>query len=290
MACTSFQPSTVDRAKHSLGCDKAVASNDVGSAAENDQVLNSVLTTYKQVLQLVQDKSCLAPSKKLDPKLQEMLSNDPCWVAATQGKPAPGGAPSIGNFFMIVFKYMTDHANSDNQIQVAQAMNMVCQNNILDSITSEAMANLNTTETSVAQEESQASKSLVKGLCIGIGLSLALAAAGGAVGGGAGGFLGASASATKAATIAVTVATAGIGFTTDATMGVYNKDVTEASGEMTEMQAFMAVNSAASGNVGNAVKEDQQIQQTELSDVQSTQSLEVTMVQAETSVFSLGNF
>ena len=286
MACTSFQPSTVDRAKHSLGCDKVVASNEVGSASENDQVLSTVLTTYKQVLQLVQDKSSLAPSQKLDPKLQEMLSNDPCWVAATQGKPAPGGSPSIGNFFMIVFKYMTDHANSDNQIQVAQAMNMVCQNNILDSITSEAMSNLSTTETSVAQEESEASKSLVKGLCIGIGLSLALAAAGGA----AGGLLGAGASATRAATIAVTAATVGVGTSTGVTMGVYDKDVTVASGEMTEMQAFMAVNSAASSNVGNAVKEDQQIQQTELSDVQSTQSLEVTMVQAETSVFSLGNF
>ncbi len=288
MACVNFQPNTVDASKHGVGCNKALASNEVGSwvsATEDNQVLSSVLTTYKQVLQLVQDKALSAPSQELDPKLKEMLANDPCWNAALNGKPAPGGAPSIGNFFMIVFKYMADHANGDNQIQVAQAMNMVCQNNTLDDVTSEAMDNLNTTEASVAAEESSASKSLIEGLCIGIGVSVALAFAGGALGG----LVGAGASALRAVSIATTVATVGIGTTTGVTMGEYNNDVTKASGDMTEMQSVMAVNSAASSNIENVVKEDQQIQQTELSDVQSTQSLEVTMVQAETNVFSLSN-
>lgn len=291
MACVNFQSNTVDTSKHGLGCNKALVFNEVGSgvsATDNNQVLSSVLTTYKQVLQLVQDKASSAPPQELDPKLKEMLANDPCWNAALSGKPAPGGAPSIGNFFMIVFKYMADHAEGDNKIQVAQAMNMVCQNNILDNVTAEAMDNLKTTEALVAAQEAKASKSLIEGLCIGIGLSVALAVAGGAAAG-VGGIAG-----TIGGTILKAVATAavpvGIGATAAVTMGSYNGDIGAASGDMTKMQAFMAVNSAASSNVDNTIKEDQQIQQTELSDVQSTESLQVTMVQAETSVFSLGNF
>jgi hypothetical protein len=289
MACASFQPNTVDRSRHSLGGDNVVVADQGASSTEDAQVVNAALSTYKQVLQCVQEIATSQPLQDLDPKLKETLASDPCWSAAANGKPASGGLPAVGNFFMLVFKYMADHANSDNQIQIAQAVNMVCQNNMLDSVTSEAMSNLSSTESQVSSEESSASKTLELGLAIGLAATVLTAGVGAGIGGAVAGVAGTFAT-TTAVTVGTTVASVGIAATTAATMGVYNNETSSASGDMTEMQAFMAVNSASSGNVSNVVKEDQQIQQSELSDVQSTQSLEVTMVQAETQVFSLGNF
>lgn len=108
--------------------------------------------------------------------LGQALGNNPLWQAASSnsGVSQVSYTPAdMQNFFFLIFKFLRDHSDGDAKMQVTQAMNMVAQEGMLDSITQESTSSLTHMEYEVHRADKKAHSPLAMFLKIGLPLILA---------------------------------------------------------------------------------------------------------------------
>lgn len=127
----------------------AVLSNSVHSFSQNEAIYD-----FKEAKHHKESKSAADLKEALlkfsNTPIGKALENDPVWQAAS-GK-APEKVilkPDIENFFLLIFKFMKADHSMNSQLQLSSVANMIAQNHMLDTLSSEAVDNMAATDASI---------------------------------------------------------------------------------------------------------------------------------------------
>lgn len=162
-------------------------SQQTGDSSQSiDAMLTDVLRKYEKAKAaiaeaLIQNSNESTRNSSLQgTELDKVLQNNPLWqstvgasnATTTQGKDYQAG--DIQNFFFLIFKFLKEHRDSDSKLQVAQAVNMVAQEHMLDDVTKESTMSLDDMKTKIKKAEEEANSPLAKFLKIGLPILLAV--------------------------------------------------------------------------------------------------------------------
>lgn len=127
----------------------AVLSNSVHSFSHNEAIYD-----FKEAKHHKESKSAADLKEALlkfsNTPIGKALENDPVWQAAS-GK-APEKVilkPDIENFFLLIFKFMKADHSMNSQLQLSSVANMIAQNHMLDTLSSQAVDNMAATDASI---------------------------------------------------------------------------------------------------------------------------------------------
>lgn len=142
--------------------------NNSGTTPEEAQLLSDLLRAYEKAKAtiakaLLQNNNETSARDLKGSALDKALGNNPVWQGLLNGNNATGATSTqydsgdIKNFFFLIFKFLRDHRDGDSKLQVAQAVNMVAEEGMLDDITKESTASLDKMKSDIANAQTSPS-------------------------------------------------------------------------------------------------------------------------------------
>ena len=280
-----------------------------------EDLLKDLLKTYEKA-KLKMAGALLQGSVDLkNSDLGQAMQNDPVFQSLMQVAPDKDPAPpeALKNFFYEIFQFLKDHKEDDSKLQVAQAMNMIAKQGVLDNVTQESVAALGDMKTKIAaadiqrQSDDKGNSFLEIGLpiilavvsvaivCASAGLAApAAAAADGAVDGAQVVSVGARASTalSTATTLGMVVTPVCTKYSSpDAAVAQADSDYGHTISNASSIeQGIMAINAAATDSSQNDIKQDMNYQQNAQSEIESDASMELQTINLMAKCNSTGNF
>ena len=151
----------------------ATASASLDEAKMHD-MFEGLLRAYEKAKVKLGEMSLtsLVAAKNGSNSLATLLGDNPLWKALNtpNGQPKPPiSPPDMKNFFAVIFKYMGENSDIAARVQVAQAVNILAKQEVIDVSSKEGIDSMNSTEAQLAHiqhEQSEADSFWVKFLKI----------------------------------------------------------------------------------------------------------------------------